>query len=130
MATTGDERTADLSLDTPVTYFKEVEGRELLTPERELALGKKIREGRQKILDKSLEIMRSVKDTTVTCERIENWLEDSHKSPLSVEDIMFEAKDGVAYSARKLRKNQEAGQASAGDRARPGRCGGSHPGDG
>ena len=93
------ERTSDLSLDTPVTYFKEVEGRELLTPERELELGKTILEGREAILHKSLEIIRKDKYSQETCRRIETWLEDSHKSPLSVEDVMAEAKEKVAECA-------------------------------
>jgi len=53
------ERTSDLSLDTPVTYFKEVEGRELLTPERELELGKTILEGREAILQAARRVFLS-----------------------------------------------------------------------
>jgi len=98
-----EDRSADLSLDTPVTYFKEVEGRELLTPARELALGKTILDGREAILTKSLEIMRADKDCREVCARIESWLEDSHKSPLSVEDVMAEAKDTVTRCARKFK---------------------------
>ncbi|MGD8564258.1 MAG: sigma-70 family RNA polymerase sigma factor [Desulfarculaceae bacterium] len=107
MATSGEERAGDLTLDTPITYFKEVEGRGLLTPERELELGKTIQEGRKKILDKSLQIMRGSKKTLDIRSRIENWLEDSHKSPLSVEDVMSQAKDTVMECARNLRKTKK-----------------------
>ncbi|MCB2188209.1 MAG: sigma-70 family RNA polymerase sigma factor [Deltaproteobacteria bacterium] len=106
MAESREEKVMDQGLDTPVTYFKEVEGRELLTPERELALGKTIQEGRNEILNKSLEIIRSFGDTLDTCRRIEDWLEDSHKSPLSVEDVMAEAKDMVHRCAARLRKEK------------------------
>ena len=104
---TREERGSDLSLDTPVAYFKEVEGRELLTPERELELGKTIRDGREIILGKSLQIIRSLKDTVDTCQRIEAWLEDSHKSPLSVEDVMAEAREQVFYCARRLKPTKK-----------------------
>ena len=102
-----EERTSDLSLDTPVTYFKQVEGRELLTPERELALGKTILEGRDAILQKSLSIMRSSKKADDICDRIEHWLEDSHRSPLSVEDVMAEAKETVASCASCMRPTKK-----------------------
>ena len=102
-----EERSGDLSLDTPVAYFREVEGRELLTPERELELGKTIRDGREIILNKSLQIIRSVKDAADTCQRIECWLEDSHKSPLSVEDVMQEAKEQVTYCATRLKPTKK-----------------------
>jgi len=107
MASVSDERSSDLSLDTPVTYFKEVEGRDLLTPERELELGKTIRENRQIILDKSLEIIKSAKTRQETLERIQHWLKDSHKSPMSVEDVMAEAKEAVQECAKKLRKTKK-----------------------
>ncbi|KIX14507.1 sigma-70 family RNA polymerase sigma factor [Dethiosulfatarculus sandiegensis] len=107
MAKVADERSADLSLDTPVTYFKEVEGRGLLTPERELSLGKTIQEGRSVILNRSLLIMRRFDESSDTCFRIETWLEDSHKSPLSVEDVMSEAKAVVGVCVKKLKRNKE-----------------------
>lgn len=107
MASVSDERSSDLSLDTPVTYFKEVEGRDLLTPERELELGKTIRENRQIILDKSLEIIKSAKTRQETLARIQHWLKDSHKSPMSVEDVMAEAKEAVQECAKKLRKTKK-----------------------
>ena len=97
------ERSSDLSLDTPVTYFKEVEGRDLLTPEREIELGRTILEGRTQILHKSLDIMRKDKTAKDSCARIEYWLEDSHKSPLSVEDIMAEARERVGLAMRNVR---------------------------
>ncbi len=102
-----EERSSDISLDTPVAYFKEVEGRDLLTPERELELGKLIRDGREIILNKSMEILGVVKDARVTCERIGSWLEDSHKSPLSVEDVMAEAKDQVTRCSRRLKPTKK-----------------------
>ncbi|CAO0823610.1 RNA polymerase sigma factor [Desulfarculales bacterium] len=102
-----EERSSDLSLDTPVAYFKDVEGRKLLTPERELALGKTIRDGREVILSKSLQIIRSAKDTVGTCNRIESWLEDSHKSPLSVEDVMAEAREQVYFCSRRLKSTKK-----------------------
>ncbi|MFZ5587573.1 MAG: sigma-70 family RNA polymerase sigma factor [Thermodesulfobacteriota bacterium] len=102
-----EERSGDLSLDTPVAYFREVEGRDLLTPERELELGKTIRDGREIILNKSLQIIRSVKEATDTCQRIECWLEDSHKSPLSVEDVMQEAKEQVVYCSNRLKPTKK-----------------------
>jgi RNA polymerase primary sigma factor len=98
-----DERNSDLSLDTPVVYFKEVEGRDLLTPERELALGKTIRDGREIILSHSLEILKGIKNTLTSRERIKGWLEDSHRSPLSVEDVMTEAQEQVARCIVSLR---------------------------
>jgi RNA polymerase primary sigma factor len=101
------ERSSDLSLDTPVTYFKEVEGRDLLTPEREIELGRKILEGREAILHKSLDIMRKDKTAKAACDRIEYWLADSHKSPLSVEDIMAEAKEKVQLALRNLRPTKK-----------------------
>jgi RNA polymerase primary sigma factor len=96
----------DFSLDTPVAYFKEVEGRDLLTPERELELGRTIQEGRDVILDCSLQILRRRKEVAETCQRIESWLEDSHKSPLSVEDVMAEAKERVSYVSGRLRPSK------------------------
>ena len=107
MAISGDERASDLTLDTPVTYFKEVEGRDLLTPERELELGKQIQDCRGVILDKSLEIIKGQDDSEKSCERIESWMEDSHKSPLSVEDVMTEAREMVYECAAKMRKTKK-----------------------
>jgi RNA polymerase primary sigma factor len=107
MATSGDERAADLSLDTPVTYFKEVEGRDLLTPERELELGKEIQDCRKVILDNSLAIIRGHEFANDACVRIEAWMEDSHKSPLSVEDVMSEAKELVYRCAGAMRKTKK-----------------------
>lgn len=107
MAANGDERAPDFSLDTPVTYFKEVEGRNLLTPQRELELGKTIRDGRQAILNNSLEIIKSVKAAAESCNRIQTWLKDSHKSPLSVEDVMAEAKDQVQTCGQKVRQTKK-----------------------
>lgn len=101
------ERSSDLSLDTPVTYFKEVEGRDLLTPQREIELGQTILEGRTVILHKSLEIIRKDKHSRAACDRIEYWLEDSHKSPLSVEDIMAEAKERVYQCSKRLRPTKK-----------------------
>jgi hypothetical protein len=106
------ERSSDLSLDTPVTYFKEVEGRDLLTPQREIELGQTILEGREVILHKSLEIIRKDKHSRAACDRIEYWLEDSHKSPLSVEDIMAEAKERVYQCSKRLRPTQEMVEAN------------------
>ncbi|MDR1396846.1 MAG: sigma-70 family RNA polymerase sigma factor [Desulfarculales bacterium] len=102
-----DERNSDLSLDTPVVYFKEVEGRDLLTPERELALGKTIRDGREVILSRSLEILKGIKNTLSTRERISGWLEDSHRSPLSVEDVMAEAQDQVTRCIASLKPTKK-----------------------
>lgn len=107
MAVNGDERAPDFSLDTPVTYFKEVEGRDLLTPQRELELGKTIQDGRQAILNNSLAIIKSVKAAAESCNRIQTWLKDSHKSPLSVEDVMAEAKDQVQTCVQKVRKTKK-----------------------
>ena len=109
MVAASDERTSDLSLDTPVTYFKEVEGRDLLTPERELELGKTIRDNRQVILDHSLSIIRSsrTKKGREICARIEHWIEDSHKSPMSVEDVMAETKDAVNEFIGRLKKTKK-----------------------
>ena len=107
MAISGDERAADLSLDTPVTYFKEVEGRDLLTPDRELELGKQIQDCRSIILDKSLDIIKGHDISEKSCERIEAWMEDSHKSPLSVEDVMTEAREMVYQCAGKMRKTKK-----------------------
>ncbi len=102
MAASTKERYADPGLDTPVTYFKEVEGRELLTPERELELGKTIFDGRNEILNKSLEIIGRFQEAEDTCRRITDWLADSHKSPLSVEDVMAEAKEQVSRCCRRM----------------------------
>jgi RNA polymerase primary sigma factor len=102
-----EERSSDISLDTPVAYFKEVEGRDLLTPERELELGKLIRDGREIILNKSMEILGVVKEARDTFQRIESWLEDSHKSPLSVEDVMAEAKDRVERCAKRMKPTKK-----------------------
>ena len=99
---TRDDNLLDLNLEAPVTYFKEVEGRQLLTPERELELGKIIREGREEILAKSLKIMRMFEDTAEVREQIEAWLEDSHKSPLAVEDVMAAAKKTVERCVARL----------------------------
>ena len=107
MAATRAEKTSDLNLDTPVTYFKEVEGRDLLTPERELALGKTIQDGRNVILAKCLEIMKPHKDARDTTDRINYWLEDSHRSPMSVEDVMAEAKQTVRECVAKSRKTKK-----------------------
>ncbi len=104
---TREERNSDLSLDTPVVYFKEVEGRDLLTPERELALGKTIRDGREVILSRSLEILKAVKDSHETRQRIGGWLEDSHRSPLSVEDVMAEAQEQVRRCAARLKPTKK-----------------------
>lgn len=104
---TREERNSDLSLDTPVVYFKEVEGRDLLTPERELALGKTIRDGREVILTRSLEILKGVKDSLETRQRIGGWLEDSHRSPLSVEDVMTEAQEQVERCSRRLKPTKK-----------------------
>ena len=108
--TTREERNSDLSLDTPVVYFKEVEGRELLTPERELALGKTIRDGREIILSRSLEILKGSKDTLDTRQRIGGWLEDSHRSPLSVEDVMSEAHEQVNRCAARMKPTKKLGK--------------------
>ena len=105
--TTREERNSDLSLDTPVVYFKEVEGRDLLTPERELALGKTIRDGREIILTRSMEILKSVKSALTTRERIGGWLEDSHRSPLSVEDVMSEAQDQVTRCVANMKSTKK-----------------------
>jgi RNA polymerase primary sigma factor len=105
--TTREERSSDISLDTPVAYFKEVEGRDLLTPERELELGKLIRDGREIILNKSMEILGVAKEARDTFQRIESWLEDSHKSPLSVEDVMAEAKDQVERCAKRMKPTKK-----------------------
>ncbi len=87
MATRSSAQTkSELSLDVPSTYFKEVEVRELISPQRELELGKTIQDGRDAILTKSLEIMGQFTETTEACRRIGEWMEDSHKSPLAVED--------------------------------------------
>ena len=104
-----EERSSDLSLDTPVAYFKEVEGRELLTPDRELALGKIIRDGREIILARSLEIISTAKESNAidARQRIESWLEDSHKSPLSVEDVMTEAQDQVERCSARMRPTKK-----------------------
>jgi len=107
MAASQSERSSDLNLDTPVVYFKEVEGRQLLTPERELELGKTIQEGRRKILDNILSILKPHKDASDTRQRIEYWMEDSHKSPMSVEDVMAEASSEVERCAQKARKTKK-----------------------
>ncbi len=107
MATRADYKGPDFSLDTPVTYFKEVEGRDLLTPQRELELGKAIQDGRNVILSKSLSIIKGDKDAADTCQRIENWCADSHKSPLSVEDVMAMAKDLVVRCAAKKKQTKK-----------------------
>ncbi|RJX29523.1 MAG: sigma-70 family RNA polymerase sigma factor [Desulfarculus sp.] len=107
MADGRDFKGPDFSLDTPVTYFKEVEGRDLLTPERELELGKTILDGRGEILNKSLSIIRGDKDAADSCQRIEHWLADSHKSPLSVEDVMAEACDLVVRCAAKKKPSKK-----------------------
>ncbi|MCF8064883.1 MAG: sigma-70 family RNA polymerase sigma factor [Desulfarculaceae bacterium] len=97
----------DFSLDTPVTYFKEVEGRDLLTPERELQLGKTIQDGRDEILGKALSIIKSDKDACDNCVRIEAWLADSHKSPLSVEDVMAETFELLKRASAKRRPSKK-----------------------
>jgi RNA polymerase primary sigma factor len=102
-----EERSSDFSLDAPVVYFKEVEGRDLLTPERELELGKIIRDGREIILKKSMEILSLAKETSNTFQRIEFWLEDSHKSPLSVEDVMAEAKEQVKRCTKRMKPTKK-----------------------
>lgn len=108
-----EERNSDLSLDTPVVYFKEVEGRDLLTPERELALGKIIRDGREVILSCSLEILKGVKDSHESRKRIGGWLEDSHRSPLSVEDVMTEAQEQVDRCIVRLKTTKKLSKLKA-----------------
>ncbi|MBV1752239.1 MAG: RNA polymerase subunit sigma, partial [Desulfarculus sp.] len=107
MADSRNFKGSDFSLDTPVTYFKEVEGRDLLTPERELALGKTIQDGRDEILMKALSIIKSDKDACDNCVRIEAWLEDSHKSPLSVEDVMAETFELLKRAAAKRKPSKK-----------------------
>ena len=107
MAESRNLKGPDFSLDTPVTYFKEVEGRDLLTPERELELGKTIQDGRDEILCKALSIIKGDKDASDNCERIEAWLADSHKSPLSVEDVMAETFELLKRAAAKRRPSKK-----------------------
>ncbi|MBU1157457.1 MAG: sigma-70 family RNA polymerase sigma factor [Proteobacteria bacterium] len=107
MADSRNFKGPDFSLDTPVTYFKEVEGRDLLTPERELELGKTIQDGRDEILMKALSIIKSDKDACDNCVRIEAWLEDSHKSPLSVEDVMAETFELLKRAAAKRKPSKK-----------------------
>ena len=107
MASSRDYRGPDFSLDTPVTYFKEVEGRDLLTPERELELGKTIQDGRDAILSKALDIIKSDKDAADSCERIEAWLADSHKSPMSVEDVMADTFELLKRAAAKKKPTKK-----------------------
>ncbi|MFH2125533.1 MAG: sigma-70 family RNA polymerase sigma factor [Pseudomonadota bacterium] len=107
MADSRNFKGPDFSLDTPVTYFKEVEGRDLLTPERELELGKTIQDGRDEILLKALSIIKSDKDACDNCVRIEAWLEDSHKSPLSVEDVMAETFELLKRAAAKRKPSKK-----------------------
>ncbi len=107
MAESRELKGADFSLDTPVTYFKEVEGRDLLTPERELELGKTIQDGRDEILCKALSIIKGDKDANDSCERIEAWLVDSHKSPLSVEDVMAETFELLKRAAAKRKPSKK-----------------------
>jgi RNA polymerase primary sigma factor len=111
MATkSGAQTSTELSLDVPSTYFKEVEVRELISPQRELELGKTIRDGRDEILQKSLAIMELFDETIEARQRINEWMEDSHKSPLAVEDVMAEAKDQVWRCATKLNKDKKVEQ--------------------
>jgi RNA polymerase primary sigma factor len=107
MAESRNIKGPDFSLDTPVTYFKEVEGRDLLTPERELELGKTIQDGRDEILCKALSIIKGDKDASDNCERIEAWLADSHKSPLSVEDVMAETFELLKRAAAKRKPSKK-----------------------
>ncbi|BEQ12957.1 sigma-70 family RNA polymerase sigma factor [Desulfoferula mesophila] len=107
MAESRNIKGPDFSLDTPVTYFKEVEGRDLLTPERELELGKTIQDGRDEILCKALSIIKGDKDALDNCERIEAWLADSHKSPLSVEDVMAETFELLKRAAAKRKPSKK-----------------------
>ena len=107
MAESRNVKGPDFSLDTPVTYFKEVEGRDLLTPERELTLGKTIQDGRDEILCKALSIIKGDKDASDSCTRIEAWLADSHKSPLSVEDVMAETFELLKRAAAKRKPSKK-----------------------
>ncbi|MCF8034178.1 MAG: sigma-70 family RNA polymerase sigma factor [Desulfarculaceae bacterium] len=107
MADSRQYKGSDFSLDTPVTYFKEVEGRDLLTPERELELGKTIQDGRDEILSKSLDIIKSDKDAANSCVRIEAWLADSHKSPMSVEDVMADTFELLKRAAAKKKQTKK-----------------------
>jgi len=105
--TVSGERLSEVSLDNPVTYFKEVESRKLLSPERELELGKIIREGREFILKKTIEILCMAKDTSGIYERIKLWLEDSHKSPLSVEDILAEGREQLSCCVQHMKPTKK-----------------------
>ncbi|MBU1742305.1 MAG: sigma-70 family RNA polymerase sigma factor [Proteobacteria bacterium] len=74
--------------DTPQVYFKEVERHPLLSREREMALGRTIRQGQEKIVDLFLEHGRRCPPLKDDRRRVIAWRKEATSSPLSVDDVL------------------------------------------
>jgi len=76
------------NLDTPQVYFKEVERYPLLSREREMELGRTIREGQERIFDLFQEYSHRCPPLKDARRQVLAWRKEATASPLSVDDVL------------------------------------------
>ncbi len=76
------------ALDTPQVYFKEVERHPLLSRERELELGRIIRESQERIISLLLKETTSCPALKEERRQVSAWRKNASASPLSIDDVM------------------------------------------